>query len=82
VSVAGKVAPTNICLSRVPRPQNENDVAFWAGQHPSRANTSLASPEEGAALIRAFVRITQPEVRAAILELTVRLAPELARDPG
>jgi hypothetical protein len=33
-----------------------------------------ASPEEGVLLIRAFLRIKQPELRAAIIELATRLA--------
>ena len=31
-----------------------------------------ASPEEGARLIRAFIRIKQPELRAAIIKLATR----------
>jgi hypothetical protein len=33
-----------------------------------------ASPEEGVLLIRAFLRIGQPELRAAIIDLATRLA--------
>jgi hypothetical protein len=33
-----------------------------------------ASPEEGARLIRAFIRIKQPELRAAIIKLTTQMA--------
>jgi hypothetical protein len=33
-----------------------------------------ASPEEGVLLIRAFLRIKQPELRAAIIDLATRLA--------
>ena len=33
-----------------------------------------ASPEEGARLIRAFIRIKQPELRAAIIKLTTEMA--------
>jgi hypothetical protein len=33
-----------------------------------------ASPEEGVLLIRAFLRIKQPELRAAIINLATRLA--------
>ena len=33
-----------------------------------------ASPEEGVLLIRAFLRIRQPELRAAIIDLATRLA--------
>jgi hypothetical protein len=33
-----------------------------------------ASPEEGARLIRAFIRIKQPELRAAIIKITTQMA--------
>jgi hypothetical protein len=33
-----------------------------------------ASPEEGVLLIRAFLRIKQPELRAAIIKLATRMA--------
>jgi hypothetical protein len=33
-----------------------------------------ASPEEGVLLIRAFLRIKQPELRAAIIDLATRMA--------
>ena len=33
-----------------------------------------ASPEEGVLLIRAFLRIKQPELRAAIVDLATRMA--------
>jgi hypothetical protein len=33
-----------------------------------------ASPEEGARLIRAFIRIKRPELRAALIELTTQTA--------
>jgi hypothetical protein len=33
-----------------------------------------ASPEEGVLLIRAFLRIKQPELRAAIIDVATRLA--------
>jgi hypothetical protein len=33
-----------------------------------------ASPEEGARLIRAFIRIKQPELRTAIIKLTTQMA--------
>jgi hypothetical protein len=33
-----------------------------------------ASPEEGVRLIRAFVRIKQPELRAAIIKLATQMA--------
>ena len=33
-----------------------------------------ASPEEGARLVRAFIRIKQPELRAAIIKLATQIA--------
>jgi hypothetical protein len=33
-----------------------------------------ASPEEGVRLIHAFIRIKQPELRAAIIKLTTQMA--------
>jgi hypothetical protein len=33
-----------------------------------------ATPEEGGRLIRAFIRIKHPELRAAIIKLTTRVA--------
>jgi hypothetical protein len=47
-----------------------------------RINTSVArelnevsaSPEEGVRLIHAFIRIKQPELRAAIIKLTTEIA--------
>jgi hypothetical protein len=36
-----------------------------------------ASPEEGVRLIRAFIRIKQPELRAAIIKLATLTADEL-----
>jgi hypothetical protein len=37
---------------------------------------SSASPEEGVHLIRAFIRIKQPELRAAIIKFTTQMADE------
>ena len=39
---------------------------------------SSASPEEGVRLIRAFIRIKQPELRAAIIKLTTQMADDRA----
>jgi hypothetical protein len=52
------------------------------GKHGDCSNTSLvhepietsASPEEGVHLIRAFIRIKQPELRAAIIKLATQIA--------
>ena len=51
-------------------------------KHDDRSNTSFvhapseisASPEEGVRLIRAFIRIKQPELRAAIIKLATQMA--------
>ena len=50
-------------------------------KHGDHGNTSFhepieisASPEEGVLLIRAFLRIKQPELRAAIIDLATRMA--------
>jgi hypothetical protein len=41
----------------------------------NRALTDIyASPEEGVHLISAFIRIKQPELRAAIIKLTTQVA--------
>jgi hypothetical protein len=40
---------------------------------PDSIETS-ASPEEGVRLIRAFIRIKQPELRAAIIKLATQIA--------
>lgn len=37
----------------------------------------MVSPEEGVRLIRAFIRIKQPELRAAIIKLVTQIADEL-----
>jgi hypothetical protein len=37
----------------------------------------MVSPEEGVRLIRAFIRITQPELRAAIIKLVTQIADDL-----
>jgi hypothetical protein len=37
-----------------------------------------ASPEEGVRLIRAFICIKQPELRAAIIKLTTQIADDRA----
>ena len=52
------------------------------GKHGDGSNTNLidapteitASPEEGVRLIRAFIRIKQPELRAAIIEFATQMA--------
>jgi hypothetical protein len=51
-------------------------------KHDDRGNTSFVhepseistSPEEGARLIRAFIRIKRPELRAAIIKLATQMA--------
>jgi len=42
--------------------------------HPLSGGAKAATPAEGAELIRAFLRIERAEVRAAFVELAVRLA--------
>ena len=37
----------------------------------------MVSPEEGVRLIRAFIRIKQPQLRAAIIKLVTQIADEL-----
>jgi hypothetical protein len=44
------------------------------GKVRPRSARDLASPDEGAALIRAFLRIDQRNVREAIIELVNRLS--------
>jgi hypothetical protein len=56
--------------------------SIFCSKHSYRSNASLidapiespASPEEGVRLIRAFIRIKQPELRAAIIKLTTQMA--------
>jgi hypothetical protein len=55
----------------------ENDLALQAGVSPAKSAVQ-PSPEEGVALIRAFIRIVNPKVRAAIILLISNLA-EAAR---
>jgi hypothetical protein len=55
------------------RPQDANADSA----HTSSASATMeihATPEEGGRLIRAFVRIKHPELRAAIIKLTTRMA--------
>jgi hypothetical protein len=54
-------------------------------KHGDHGNTSFhepieisASPEEGARLIRAFIRIKQPELRAAIITVATQIADRRA----
>ncbi len=44
------------------------------GQNSPEAVVALAAPEEGTELIRAFLRIERRDVRAAIVELVLRLS--------
>ena len=58
-------------------------------KHGDGSNTSFvdaptersASPEEGVLLIRAFIRIKQPELRAAIIKLVTQIADEALTIP-
>ena len=56
-----------------PQSEIEGVPMSGAGIYSGPAN-GAASPEEGATLIRAFLRIEDPDVRAAILELVTRLS--------
>ena len=52
-------------------------AAIGEGKTPGQplpAGSKAATPAEGAELIRAFLRIERAEVRAAFVELAVRLA--------
>jgi hypothetical protein len=47
------------------------------GRNTSFVNAPIelsASPEEGVSLIRAFIRIKQPELRAAVIKLVTQMA--------
>ncbi len=43
------------------------------GKAPTASSADAVSPEEGAALIRAFLKIRQREVRTALIELALSL---------
>ena len=63
--------------------------SIFRSKHGDGSNTSFvdapiersASPEEGVLLIRAFIRIKQPELRAAIIELVTQIADEALTIP-
>jgi hypothetical protein len=60
-------------LQRLSDPQDANADSA----HTSSASATMeihATPEEGGRLIRAFIRIKHPELRAAIIKLTTRVA--------
>jgi hypothetical protein len=53
------------------------EVILWSKNGDNFVPTPIeisASPEEGVRLIRAFIRIKQPELRAAIIKLTTQMA--------
>ena len=59
----------------------EKETTILKSEHNGRHDTSFhepieisASPEEGVRLIRAFIRIKQPELRAAIINLATQMA--------
>jgi hypothetical protein len=64
--------PNRIAARRAPPPH----VAPQEGSERAPISAGRASPEEGAVLIRAFLRIKRPEVRAHLLELALSLADE------
>jgi hypothetical protein len=47
------------------------------GKAPATAPTDTVSPDEGAALIRAFLKIRRREVRSALIELTLSLSARM-----
>jgi hypothetical protein len=59
--------------------------SIFRSKHDSCSDTSLVDtpigiftpPEEGVRLIHAFIRIKQPELCAAIIKLSTKLADEL-----
>jgi hypothetical protein len=51
-------------------------VACNSGRFVHKTIGICASPEEGTHLIRAFVRIKQPELRAAIIKLVTQIADD------
>jgi hypothetical protein len=53
--------------------RNKHGDDSYVGFVPAPIEIS-ASPEEGVLLIRAFLRIKQPELRVAIIDLATRLA--------
>jgi hypothetical protein len=53
--------------------RNKHGDDSYVGFVPAPIEIS-ASPEEGVLLIRAFLRIKQPELRAAIINLATRMA--------
>ena len=53
--------------------RNKHGDGGYVGFVPAPIEIS-ASPEEGVLLIRAFLRIKQPELRAAIIDLATRMA--------
>ena len=53
--------------------RNKHGDDGYIGVVPTPPEIS-ASPEEGVLLIRAFLRIKQPELRAAIVDLATRMA--------
>jgi hypothetical protein len=63
----------------------ESILEILRRKHGFCSNTSFvdapieisASPEEGVRLVRAFLRIKQPELRAAIIKLATQMADEL-----
>jgi hypothetical protein len=68
-------------------PTTDDSIEYLSGsilrsEHSDSSNAGLidalidstASPEEGGSLIRAFIRIKQPELRAAIIKLVTQTA--------
>ena len=57
--------------------ERHSEAFLWRKNGDNFSPTPIeisASPEEGVRLIRAFIRIKQPELRAAIIKLTTQMA--------
>ena len=53
------------------------DSILSQDKHADVVRAPMVSPEEGVRLIRAFIRVKQPELRAAIIKLVTQIADEL-----
>lgn len=59
-------------------PEIVHESGSIVGNQNPPAGHEVPSPEEGAALIRAFLQIEQREVRSAIIDLVARLSAALS----
>ena len=77
VAVPKTVVPAKTSQPR----QIGSGVGSLAAKNSLSASADVpASPEEGAALIRAFLQIEQRDVRKAIIDLVTRLSSVRSRD--